>query len=108
MQEQFGILNPELKWFQSYFTNRTQVCVVDGHISSEMKVICRVPQESILGPFMFLIYINDLPDICKTQPVASSASFSELVLKLYHDLENIIKWLSQNKLQLHTDKSKMF
>ena len=56
MQEQLGILNLELKWFQSYLTNRTKVCVVDGHMSLEMKVICGDLQGSILGPLM-LYYI---------------------------------------------------
>ncbi len=57
---------------------------------------------------MFLLYINDLPECLKntTQIYASSASFSELVTKLNQDLENIVKWLSQNKLQLHTKKTK--
>ncbi len=65
---------------------------------------------------MFLPYINDLPECLKnttpgmcaddTQIYASSASFSELVTKLNQDLENIVKWLSQNKLQLHTKKTK--
>ncbi len=69
-----------------------------------------------LGPLMFLLYISDLPECVKnttpgmyaddTQIYASSASFSELVTKLNQDLENIVKWLSQNKLQLHTKKTK--
>ena len=41
-----------------------------------------------------------------TQIYASSASFAELVLKLNQDLENIVKWLSQNKIQLHSEKTK--
>ena len=117
MQEQFGVRVLELKWSHSYLTNRTQVCVVDGHTSSAMEIICGVPQGSILGPLMFLLYINDLPECLlnttsgmyadDTLIYASSASFSELVLKLNHDLENIVKWLSQNKLQLHSEKTKV-
>ena len=42
-----------------------------------------------------------------TQIYVSSAGFSELVLKLNHDLENIVKWLSQNKLQFHSEKTKV-
>ena len=42
-----------------------------------------------------------------TQVYASTASFSELVLKLNPDLENIVKWLSQNRLQLHSEKTKV-
>ena len=111
MQDQFGVQDFELKWFQSYLTKRSQVCVVDGHASLAKEIVCGVPQGSILGPLMFLLYINDLPE-CPgmyaddTQIYASSASFSELVIKLNQDLENIVKWLSRNKLQLHTKKSK--
>ena len=63
---------------------------------------------------MFLLYINDFPECLlnttsgmyadDTQIYASSASFSELVLKFNHDLKNIVKWLSQNKLQLQRQK----
>ena len=103
----------------------------DGHASSAMEIICGVSQGSILGPPMFLSYINDLLECLQnatsglyaddtqiqprtqglsqrktlgtrlTQIYASSASFSELVLKFNQDLENI----SQNKLQLHSEKT---
>ena len=116
MQDQFGVQDFELKWFQSYLTKRSQVCVVDGHTSLAKEIVCGVPQGSILGPLMFLLYINDLPECLKnttpgmyaddTQIYVSSASFSELVTKLNQDLENIVKWLSRNKLQLHTKKTK--
>ena len=116
MQDQFGVQDFELKWFQSYLTKQSQVCVVEGHTSLAKDIVCGVPQGSILGPLMFLLYINDLPECLKnttpgmyaddTQIYASSASFSKLVTKLNQDLEIIVKWLSQNKLQLHTKKTK--
>ena len=115
MQSRFGVHDLELKWFQSYLTKRNQVCVVDGYTSSAKEIVCGVPQGSILGPLMFLLYINDLPECLinttpgmyadDTQIYASSASFSELISKLNQDLENIVKWLSHNKLQLHTKKT---
>jgi hypothetical protein len=62
MKEQFGISNIELKLFESYLSDREQVSFVNGAMSAPKRIVCGVLQGSILGPLLFLLYINDLPD----------------------------------------------
>jgi hypothetical protein len=116
MKDQFGVSNIELKWFESYISDREQVCFVNGMTSTPKEIVCGVPQGSILGPLLFLLYINDLPDsldnttpclYAADMPIFSSAKDSvELIFNLNNDLNKISQWLTSNKLQHHSTKTK--
>ena len=96
LKNQFGIHDIELKLFESYLTNREQVCLVNGHTSLPKKIRCGIPQGSILGPLSFLLYVNDMPDHLKkttpylyaddTQISSSSYDFETLAQHLNDDL----------------------
>ena len=58
--EYYGVESTAIEWFRSYLSNRQQVCYVDGVTSSLEYVTCGVPQGSILGPLLFLVYVNDI------------------------------------------------
>ena len=116
MHNFFGITGTQLKWFESYLNNRVQQCLINGQLSSPKTITCGVLQGSIMGPLLFLLYINDMPDSLSysvsslyaddTEIYASSNNCDDLVDKVNFDLQNIHKWLIENKLQTHFNKSK--
>jgi len=113
----YGIEACENSWFKSYLSNSYQRCLVNGFLSSSRQIECSVPQGSILGPLLFLLYINDLPNCLDhtipclyaddTQIYASSQNPEELTSFINSDLERIQDWLAVNKLQAHPSKTKV-
>ena len=61
-----GVSQQIVTWVEDFLRNRTQAVVVDGHSSSPCPVTSGVPQGSVVGPILFLIYINDLPNAVKS------------------------------------------
>ena len=93
-----------LHWFQSYLADRQLVCCVNGVVSSTETISCGVPQGSILGPLLFLIYVNDMPKCLgygtarlfanDTNLTFTSCSLPVLQNKMSNDLNEIAAWLT--------------
>ena len=104
-----------MDWFRSYLEDRTQRVYVGGQLSDFLSITYGVPQGSVLGPLLFLLYINDLPQASKVLGFHlfaddTSLFFSHPNLSVIEDTVNaelgkISDWLIANKLTLSTKKS---
>ena len=104
----YGIQGITLDLFRSYLTNRTQRCLVNGSLSRICSLKCGVPQGTILGPLLFLIYINDLPNCLyadDTHITYADVDVNSIKLNLNRDLGNLNKRLIFDKLTLNTAKT---
>ena len=74
----YGIVNEELSFFKSFLSNRKQSCYVNGKLSIPLNVLWGMPQGSSLGTLLFIIYMNDLPNMVSTANVSMYADDTDL------------------------------
>ena len=108
-----GISGKLFTWIKEFLRERTQVVVVDEVLSYIAEVISGVPQGAVLGPLLFLIFLNDINCCIQHSEISCFADDSRIskcisttnyCTLLQEDLDNVIKWSKSNNMQLHEDK----
>ena len=104
-----------IEWFRSYLSGRTQKVQLNGVTSNSLHINTGVPQGNILGPLLFLIFINDMPNVIShgkmclyaddTTLYVNGTNVDEIAEKLKSDLTAIKLWLNMNKLFINADKT---
>ena len=113
--DHYGIRGTENGWFSDYLAERHQVASINGILSDPLLINTGVPQWSILGPLLFVLYINDLPScrcVSEVNMYAVDTAFyfsgTDVLYikdKLQTDLNNLHGWINANKLSLNVSKT---
>ena len=113
--DHYSIRGTLLDWMNDFLSERTQQVIINGESSSKGKVISGVPQGTVLGPLLFLIYINDLPVRVNPliRPFADNTYLYKTIdtprdtLQLQKDLDALTKWENEWSMEFHPDKCKL-
>lgn len=113
--DKYGVRGTALEWFKSYLHNRKQYVKYEGSKSSELIIKCGVPQGSILGPLLFLLYINDIENASNeiflmlfaddSSAFMQGKDLSEMFLSMNAELKKMSLWLQTNKLSINIGKT---
>jgi len=113
--EYLGIRGLPLEWFRSYLRDRKQYVSICGSHSTLCNVDCGVPQGSVLGPTLFLVYINDMSKCSNvlnfihfaddTTVFCSGECIDDVTSSINTELEKIVTWLNTNRLSLNLKKT---
>ena len=111
----YGICGVSNDWFKSYLSNHSQYVSINGYDSGLATINCSVPQGSVLGPLLFLLYMNDLNQaikFCKVHHFADDTnllclgnSIKKLNKLVNADLKHLVNWLNGNKISLIVKKN---
>ena len=111
----YGVRRVALNWFASYLSGREQHVTYNGIKSSSKMIKCGVPQGSILGQLLFLLYINDLATVTKlcflllfaddSNLFATGTNINDIINQVNSELQDIADWLDTNKLSLNIKKT---
>ena len=111
--KKYGFGNKLVDWIQSFLSDREQVVVLNGVHSDIAKVLSGVPQGTVLGPLLFILFINDLEQVVTSSTVSFFAddtrvskqiSCYEDCMLLQDDLYKILDWSRRNNMKLHEQK----
>ena len=111
-----GVSGPELAWITDYLFNRTQTVEINNHQSQKEAITSGVPQGSILGPLLFIVFFNDICDFIQHSSIIqyaddtviyfSGKTTNEIETALNQDLSSIVKYCEENELLLNFKKGK--
>ena len=113
----YGVQGVELAWFSNYLTERKQRVVMNGVPSQWAEISTGVPQGSILGPLLFVIFVNDLPSVveeCTVNLYADDTALysvhsdpGELSRRVQEDLQRVAEWITRNGLRMNVNKTQL-